>query len=60
MFAIPISTLIGAPISGLLLGLEGFASLHGSQWMFLLEAVPALIMTFAVRFWQTGLVTLAG
>jgi MFS transporter, ACS family, tartrate transporter len=53
MFAIPISTVIGAPISGLMLGLEGVAGLHGWQWMFLLEALPALIMTFAVLYCMT-------
>jgi len=53
MFAIPISTVIGAPISGLVLGLEGVAGLHGWQWMFLLEALPALIMTFAVLYYLT-------
>jgi ACS family tartrate transporter-like MFS transporter len=53
MFAIPISTVIGAPISGLVLGLEGVGGLHGWQWMFLLEAFPALIMTFAVLYYLT-------
>jgi D-galactonate transporter len=53
MFAIPISTVIGAPISGLVLDLEGVGGLHGWQWMFLLEAVPSLIMTFAVLYYLT-------
>jgi ACS family tartrate transporter-like MFS transporter len=53
MFAIPISTVIGAPISGFILGLEGTAGLHGWQWMFLIEAVPALLMTVAVLFYLT-------
>src|SRR5580700_8751619 len=53
MFAIPISTVIGAPISGLVLGLEGVGGLHGWQWMFLLEAVPALLMTFGVLAYLT-------
>jgi MFS transporter, ACS family, tartrate transporter len=53
MFAIPISTVIGAPISGLVLNLEGFAGLHGWQWMFILEAVPSLLMTAAVWFYLT-------
>ena len=53
MFAIPISTVIGAPISGLVLGLEGVGGLHGWQWMFLIEAVPSLIMTFAVLYYLT-------
>ena len=53
MFAIPISTVIGAPISGLLLNLEGVAGLHGWQWMFILEAIPALLMTFGVLYYLT-------
>src|SRR5258708_7960118 len=53
MFAIPISTVIGAPISGLVLNLEGVAGLHGWQWMFIIEAVPAILMTFAVWFYLT-------
>lgn len=53
MFAIPISTVIGAPISGAVLGLEGVAGLHGWQWMFLIEAFPSLIMTFAVLYYLT-------
>src|SRR5947207_8396008 len=47
MFAIPISTVIGAPISGLVLNLEGVAGLHGWQWMFIIEAFPALLMAVA-------------
>ena len=42
MAAIPLSTVIGAPISGLLLGLDGFMGMKGWQWLFILEAVPAL------------------
>jgi sugar phosphate permease len=53
MFAIPISTVIGAPISGLILNLEGVYGLHGWQWMFIIEAVPALIMAFVVWFYLT-------
>src|ERR1700730_14811988 len=53
MFAVPISTVIGAPISGLILGLDGVAGLKGWQWLFILEAVPALIMTVAVWVYLT-------
>jgi MFS transporter, ACS family, tartrate transporter len=53
MFAIPISTVIGAPISGLILNLEGVYGLHGWQWMFLIEALPSLLMAFAVWFYLT-------
>jgi len=53
MFAIPISTVIGAPISGLILSLDGAAGLHGWQWVFLLEAVPALLMSVATFLYLT-------
>lgn len=53
MFAIPISTVIGAPISGLLLNLEGVGGLHGWQWMFIIEALPALLMSVAVLVYLT-------
>ena len=53
MFAIPISTVIGSPLSGLVLGLEGVAGLHGWQWMFLIEAAPALLVAFVTFFYLT-------
>jgi ACS family tartrate transporter-like MFS transporter len=53
MFAIPVSTVIGAPISGFILNLEGVLGLHGWQWMFIIEAVPALLMGVAVLYYLT-------
>ena len=55
MFAIPISTVIGAPISGLILNMEGIGGLRVAwQWIFLIEAVPALVvMTLAVLYYLT-------
>ncbi len=53
MVAIPVSTVIGSPISGLVLDLEGVAGLHGWQWMYIIEAAPALLMTFAVLGYLT-------
>ena len=53
MFAIPISTVIGSPISGLILNMEGIGGLHGWQWLFLIEAAPALLMTLAVLYYLT-------
>jgi sugar phosphate permease len=44
---------LGAPLSGLVLNLEGVAGLHGWQWMFIVEAIPALLMAFAVWFYLT-------
>ncbi len=53
MFAIPISTVIGSPISGLILNMEGYQGLHGWQWMFLIEALPALLMSGVVLYYLT-------
>ncbi|HTZ81387.1 MAG TPA: MFS transporter [Stellaceae bacterium] len=53
MFAIPVSTVIGAPLSGLILNLEGVAGLHGWQWMFIIEAIPALLVAAVVWFYLT-------
>src|SRR5947208_673437 len=53
MAAIPLSTVIGAPVSGLLLGLDGVIGLRGWQWLFIVEAVPALILSMVVFFYLT-------
>jgi D-galactonate transporter len=53
MAAIPLSTVIGAPISGLLLSLHGFGGLAGWQWLFIMEAVPAVILSGFVFFYLT-------
>jgi len=53
MAAIPMSTVIGAPVSGLLLCLNGIHGLHGWQWMFIIEAVPAIILGVVVFFYLT-------
>ena len=53
MAAIPLSSVIGAPISGLLLGLDGTLGLKGWQWLFILEAVPALLLSFVVYVYLT-------
>ena len=53
MAAIPLSTVIGAPVSGWLLGFDGHLGLKGWQWLFVLEAAPALILSFVVFFYLT-------
>jgi MFS transporter, ACS family, tartrate transporter len=49
MAAGPLSTVIGAPLSGLLLRMDGVMGLHGWQWLFIVEALPSLILS-AVAF----------
>ena len=51
MFAIPISTVIGSPISGFILNMDGIGGMHGWQWLFILEALPSLLLTFVVLFY---------
>src|SRR5947209_18297710 len=53
MAAIPLSSVVGAPVSGALLGLDGVAGLKGWQWLFILEAVPALILSVVTFFYLT-------
>lgn len=48
MTAIPLSGLIGAPISGALLNMHGAFDIAGWKWMFLLEALPSILMGFYV------------
>jgi ACS family tartrate transporter-like MFS transporter len=48
MAAAPISTAIGSPISGALMELPRFAGLSNWQWLYLLEAAPAVILGFVV------------
>ncbi len=50
MVSIPVSSLIGSPISALMLQTDGWMGLHGWQWMFILEAVPAILMGIACLF----------
>jgi len=48
MTAIPLSSTFGAPISGLILGLDGAGGLRGWQWLFLIEGLPVLVLALAV------------
>ena len=53
MTAIPLSTVIGAPVSGLLLNLDGMGGLAGWQWLYIIEAAPAVILAFVTYFYLT-------
>jgi ACS family tartrate transporter-like MFS transporter len=48
MIGIPLSIVFGGPLSGWLLGFEGHLGLHGWQWMFLAEGLPAVFLGFVV------------
>ena len=49
--AIPVASIIGGPLSGIILGLNGVAGLKGWQWLFLIEGLPAVLLAFAVLKW---------
>jgi ACS family tartrate transporter-like MFS transporter len=53
MAAAPLSTVLGSPVSGALLEMHGLMGLSGWQWMFIIEAVPALILGVMVLFYMT-------
>jgi ACS family tartrate transporter-like MFS transporter len=42
------STVFGAPVSSMILYMKGFAGLKGWQWVFIAEAVPALILSIVI------------
>jgi ACS family tartrate transporter-like MFS transporter len=48
MLAIPLSTVVGGPVAGIILQLHGWHGLTGWQWLFLLEGVPAVALGFVV------------
>jgi D-galactonate transporter len=60
MTSVPLATVIGAPISGAVLGFDGLAGLKGWQWLFLLEALPSLVLSIVVFVWLTDNPSLAG
>ncbi|MFD1625536.1 MFS transporter [Azospirillum griseum] len=53
MAAAPLSTALGSPISGALLEMHGLMGLAGWQWMFLIEAVPAVLLGGVVLVYMT-------
>src|SRR5438034_3242267 len=53
MTAIPVSGVVGGPLSGALLGLNGVAGLAGWQWLFLLEGLPSVLLGAAALWYLT-------
>jgi ACS family tartrate transporter-like MFS transporter len=51
--AIPVSGIVGNPLSAALLGLNGVFGLAGWQWLFLLEGFPAVVLGFVVLRYLT-------
>jgi D-galactonate transporter len=52
MAAIPVSNLLGSPISGLLLGVH-WLNQPGWRWLFIVEGIPAVILGFITIYYLT-------
>lgn len=52
LIALPLSSVIGAPLSTMLLQID-WLGLRGWQWMFLIEAIPTILLGIAVLFLLT-------
>jgi MFS transporter, ACS family, tartrate transporter len=50
MTAIPISIVTGSIVSGQILRLGSWGGLQAWQWLFILEAIPAVVLGFVVMF----------
>ena len=48
LVAVPVSSLVGAPLCGLLLEMDGILGLAGWQWMFIMVSLPATVLGFVV------------
>jgi ACS family tartrate transporter-like MFS transporter len=53
VLALPISVALGAPISTAVLGMNGVLGIAGWKWIYLLEAVPTILLGFFVLFAMT-------
>jgi ACS family tartrate transporter-like MFS transporter len=53
MMAAPVAMVIGAPLSEGLLKLDGRLGLHGWQWLFLLEGLPAVVLGAVALYYLT-------
>ena len=53
ILGLPISVLLGAPLSTALLSLDGMGGFHGWQWLFVIEGIPAVLLGFVVLRYMT-------
>ena len=53
MTAVPVSGVVGGPLSGALLELNGVFGLAGWQWLFLVEGLPAILLGLIVLVYLT-------
>lgn len=52
LLALPLSSVVGAPLSGLILsGMDGVAGFSGWRWLFFIEAAPAVLLGVVCYFY---------
>ena len=44
LIGIPLSAVIGSPLSGALLGMDGWFGVAGWQWLYIVEGLPAVVL----------------
>ena len=44
MMALPISSVLGSPVSAALLNVDGMLGLRGWHWLFIIEGIPAVVL----------------
>ncbi|MDR3524300.1 MAG: MFS transporter [Acetobacteraceae bacterium] len=49
----PITIILGGPLSGLIMRLDGLQGLMGWQWLFLLEGLPSIVLGMTALFYLT-------
>ena len=57
--AVPLGNALASIFSGAILGMDGVWGLHGWQWVFIIEALPAVLLAFVVLMLMTDRPALA-
>jgi MFS transporter, ACS family, tartrate transporter len=51
--AVPLGNALASVVSGAILGMDGVWGLHGWQWVFIIESLPAVLLAFVVLMLMT-------
>ena len=57
--AVPVANAVASAISGAILEMDGILGLKGWQWVFIIEAIPAVLLAFVVLRYMTDRPALA-
>lgn len=51
--AVPVANAVASVLSGAILGMDGMFGVKGWQWIFIIEAIPAVLLAFVVLKYMT-------